>query len=136
MQHMQCSYRLIFYGIHVARMGHFCRHAADLAHYTLFAPIFCSCREPDGSVKLEALIDTALDVARAMAHLHTHNILHSDLKARNVLLRSDAHDPRGFAAKVADFGLSLTIDPNSTHVSNAFQVSCCTCAKSGCQLAV
>jgi serine/threonine protein kinase len=68
------------------------------------------------------MIDTALDVARAMAHLHAHNILHSDLKARNVLLRSDMHDPRGFTAKVADFGLSLTIDPHSTHVSNAFQV--------------
>lgn len=60
-----------------------------------------------------------------MAHLHKHNIVHSDLKARNVLLRSDAHDPRGFTAKVADFGLSLTIDPNSTHISNAFQVNGC-----------
>jgi serine/threonine protein kinase len=69
-----------------------------------------------------ALVETAIDVARAMAHLHKHNIVHSDLKARNVLLRSDAHDPRGFTAKVADFGLSLTIDPNATHISNAFQV--------------
>jgi serine/threonine protein kinase len=68
------------------------------------------------------LAETALDVARAMAHLHKHNIVHSDLKARNVLLRSDMQDPRGFTAKVADFGLSLTIDPNSTHISNAFQV--------------
>ncbi len=68
------------------------------------------------------LVETALDVARAMAHLHKHNIVHSDLKARNVLLRSDGQDPRGFTAKVADFGLSLTIDPNSTHISNAFQV--------------
>lgn len=72
---------------------------------------------------MTSIVDTALDVARAMAHLHTHNILHSDLKARNVLLRGDAQDPRGFIAKVADFGLSLTIDPHSTHVSNAYQVS-------------
>jgi serine/threonine protein kinase len=69
-----------------------------------------------------ALVETAIDVARAMAHLHKHNIVHSDLKARNVLLRSDAQDPRGFTAKVADFGLSLMIDPNATHISNAFQV--------------
>jgi hypothetical protein len=73
-------------------------------------------------VQLVPLAETALDVARAMAHLHQHNIVHSDLKARNVLLRSDMQDPRGFTAKVADFGLSLTIDPNSTHISNAFQV--------------
>lgn len=79
-------------------------------------------RSPSGAVQLLPLVETALDVARAMAHLHKHNIVHSDLKARNVLLRSDAHDPRGFTAKVADFGLSLTIDPNATHVSNAFQV--------------
>lgn len=76
----------------------------------------------DDSPALAAMIDTALDVARAMAHLHKHNILHADLKARNVLLRSDLHDPRGFSAKVADFGLSLTISPESTHISNAFQV--------------
>ncbi|WIA41787.1 hypothetical protein OEZ86_009120 [Tetradesmus obliquus] len=78
-------------------------------------------RDGDGALKLGVMIDTALDVARAMAHLHGHNIIHSDLKARNVLLRSDMHDERGFTAKVADFGLSLTIDPHSTHVSNAFQ---------------
>jgi hypothetical protein len=27
-----------------------------------------------------AVLDTALDVARAMLHLHDNNILHSDLK--------------------------------------------------------
>lgn len=80
------------------------------------------CRSPDGAVHLPYVAATALDVARAMAHLHQHNILHSDLKAGNVLLRTDGQDPRGFVAKVADFGLSLTIDPNCTHVSNAFQV--------------
>eukprot|EP00878_Enallax_costatus_P007009 GHUV01007345.1.p1 GENE.GHUV01007345.1~~GHUV01007345.1.p1 ORF type:complete len:1094 (+),score=299.39 GHUV01007345.1:294-3575(+) len=78
-------------------------------------------KSADGSLQMTSIVDTALDVARAMVHLHTHNILHSDLKARNVLLRSDAHNPRGFVAKVADFGLSLTIDPHSTHISNAFQ---------------
>lgn len=80
------------------------------------------CRSASGAVQHMALVETAIDVARAMAHLHKHNIVHSDLKARNVLLRSDAQDPRGFTAKVADFGLSLTIDPNATHISNAFQV--------------
>lgn len=58
-------------------------------------------RSACGAVQEMPLVATAIDVARAMAHLHKHNIVHSDLKARNVLLRSDMQDPRGFTAKVA-----------------------------------
>jgi hypothetical protein len=81
-------------------------------------------RLPGGSPAIDmlAVLDTALDVARAMAHLHVENIVHSDLKARNVLLKSAATDARGFLAKVADFGLSIKINPDETHVSNAYQV--------------
>ena len=69
-----------------------------------------------------SVVDTALDVARAMVHLHSQNIVHSDLKARNVLLKGCALDSRGFTAKVADFGLSMHLDTNDTHISGAFQV--------------
>jgi hypothetical protein len=47
-------------------------------------------------------------------------VLHSDLKVRNVLLKSDA-SARGCIAKVADFGLAVRMDCMDTHVS-AFQV--------------
>ncbi|KAG2431643.1 hypothetical protein HYH02_013220 [Chlamydomonas schloesseri] len=70
---------------------------------------------------LEAL-DNVLDVARAMLHMHSENIVHGDLKARNILLKSGASgDGRTYVAKVADFGLSLRIDPTETHVSNVYQ---------------
>ena len=46
------------------------------------------------------MLDMALDVARGMQHLHWMNIVHSDLKARNILLRSCDTDPRGLTAKV------------------------------------
>lgn len=49
-------------------------------------------------------------------------VLHSDLKVRNVLLKSDASG-RGCIAKVADFGLAVRMDCMDTHVS-AFQVGC------------
>lgn len=49
-----------------------------------------------------------------------HQVLHSDLKVRNVLLKSDA-SPRGCIAKVADFGLAVKMDCMDTHIS-AFQV--------------
>ena len=35
-----------------------------------------------GGVNLPAVLDTAIDVARAMLHLHSQSILHADLKAR------------------------------------------------------
>ena len=45
-----------------------------------------------------------LDVAAGMNYLHSIGIMHSDLKAANVLLKSAAvtqDDPRGFICKVA-----------------------------------
>eukprot|EP00878_Enallax_costatus_P015326 GHUV01016052.1.p1 GENE.GHUV01016052.1~~GHUV01016052.1.p1 ORF type:complete len:281 (+),score=98.67 GHUV01016052.1:286-1128(+) len=75
-----------------------------------------------------------------MIHLHSEHLLHGDLKASNVLIKRTA--PRlpvspeqlaggagrgkagqlvglglGLMAKVADFGLSLTLGPADTHVS-------------------
>ena len=42
----------------------------------------------------------ALDVARGLAHLHAHNVVHRDLAVRNLLLTFDNQ------IKVADFGMS------------------------------
>ena len=54
-----------------------------------------------GGVNYAAVLDTAADVARAMLHLHSQSVLHADLKARNVLLKTDAQDARGAVAKGA-----------------------------------
>lgn len=48
-------------------------------------------------------------------------VIHSDLKVRNVLMKSDGSSERGCIAKVADFGLAVKMDHQDTHVS-AFQV--------------
>ncbi|GAX78317.1 hypothetical protein CEUSTIGMA_g5759.t1 [Chlamydomonas eustigma] len=77
-------------------------------------------RLPDRAVNYLAVLDTAADIARGMAHLHSSNILHSDLKALNVLLQSSSEDPRGVTAKIADFGLSVKMNQLETHVSNMF----------------
>ncbi|GIL62465.1 hypothetical protein Vafri_16694 [Volvox africanus] len=83
--------------------------------------------EDHGSVDMAALLDVAMDVARAMAYLHSKSIVHSDLKSRNVLLKSVSGNPASLGrrcsviAKVSDFGLSLRIDNDATHVSNMYQ---------------
>ncbi len=37
---------------------------------------------PDSPVDYQAVLETAIDVARGMTHLHAHNIIHADLKVR------------------------------------------------------
>ena len=55
--------------------------------------------------------------------MHDCNIMHLDLKARNVMLKSYGSDSRGFVAKVADFGLAskLPDEGSATHESGMFQ---------------
>eukprot|EP01116_Phalansterium_solitarium_P001792 TRINITY_DN1160_c0_g1_i1.p1 TRINITY_DN1160_c0_g1~~TRINITY_DN1160_c0_g1_i1.p1 ORF type:complete len:528 (-),score=120.68 TRINITY_DN1160_c0_g1_i1:180-1763(-) len=52
------------------------------------------------------------DVAAGMLHLHSVNVLHADLAARNVLLVAKGNH---YQAKVADFGLSHEVTNNSTY---------------------
>ncbi|KAL6760519.1 kinase-like domain-containing protein [Haematococcus lacustris] len=74
---------------------------------------------PSG-LNYRAVLDTALDVAKAMLHLHSLNVLHADLKARNVMMKSGG-EGRTVVAKVADFGLSLKMEHMETHISSVFQ---------------
>ena len=73
------------------------------------------------AINYRAVLDTAIDIATAMSHLHGRNVLHSDLKARNIMLKTCGADGRGVTAKVADFGLSVKMDLADTHLSNSFQ---------------
>jgi serine/threonine protein kinase len=61
-------------------------------------PAANSCLLPpcaDGGLDLLLLLNLALDVARAMVHLHERGVVHGDLKARNVLLKSGSAEPVG-----------------------------------------
>ncbi|GAX73536.1 hypothetical protein CEUSTIGMA_g987.t1 [Chlamydomonas eustigma] len=78
-------------------------------------------QKKDPGVNYEAVLSVMLDVARGMAHLHSMNVIHSDLKAGNVLLQGAVNTPVGVVAKVSDFGLSFKMDQAETHVSSMFQ---------------
>ncbi|KAA6422720.1 MAG: mixed lineage kinase, partial [Trebouxia sp. A1-2] len=62
-----------------------------------------------GLTDLKKLLLTALELANALAYLHSVDVMHGDLTGGNVLLHSSPitpADPRGFIVKVADFGMS------------------------------
>ncbi|KAF5837077.1 kinase-like domain-containing protein [Dunaliella salina] len=53
--------------------------------------------------------------------VHSYEVLHLDLKTRNVLLSSSGTEGKGVICKVSDFGLSVRMDNQETHVSSLFQ---------------
>jgi serine/threonine protein kinase len=58
-------------------------------------------------------------IARGMAYLHSVNLLHNDLAARNVLVTlNDTKDDGKYWLKVSDFGISKYSSSNSTLMSN------------------
>ena len=63
-----------------------------------------------------SMLLTALDIANALAYLHAQKVVHGDLKAHNVLLKSTSADERGFYCKVGDFGLSRMMLNNKTQI--------------------
>ncbi|KAJ9510611.1 hypothetical protein QJQ45_027485 [Haematococcus lacustris] len=70
-----------------------------------------------GQPDVLAMCVTLLEVATALAHLHSLGLAHCDVKAANVLLRSSHVDSRGFTSKLADFGLSKLVEPSSPNSS-------------------
>ncbi|KAK9826029.1 hypothetical protein WJX74_006733 [Apatococcus lobatus] len=67
----------------------------------------------DGAPDFHMVLATALDIATALEYLHAANILHGDLTCNNTMLQGCSTDPRGFVAKVGDFGLSRLMDKES-----------------------
>eukprot|EP00798_Chlamydomonas_sp_ICE-L_P027069 gene27068-2302_t len=77
----------------------------------------------DGSLDLEVMYGTAVDVANGMKHLHHQSVLHGDLKVSNVLLKSCGDKLNGrkkFIAKVADFGQSIKLRPGEQCVMGSY----------------
>ncbi|GLC66944.1 hypothetical protein PLESTF_000494600 [Pleodorina starrii] len=57
-------------------------------------------------LNMKSVYSTLLEVSLALRHMHGLHMVHCDLKPQNVLLKSSPRDPRGFTAKLSDFGLA------------------------------
>jgi hypothetical protein len=70
----------------------------------LFGVIFpcLQCRTTSGTMEpnIPVVLATAAEIAKALAYLHSKNILHIDLTGNNVLLTKANSDARGWMAKV------------------------------------
>ncbi|KAG2447914.1 hypothetical protein HYH02_007368 [Chlamydomonas schloesseri] len=64
------------------------------------------------AISMRSVYATLLEVALALRHMHSLHLVHCDLKPQNVLLKSNPRDPRGFTAKLSDFGLAKLLAHN------------------------
>lgn len=84
---------------------------------------FSKSSEPyDFTVSLSDVLPMALDIANGLSYLHSHNIIHGDLKIDNVLLSKSSHQNVKYQYKIGDFGLSriLNIDCSTIVTSTHF----------------
>ncbi|KAL0235104.1 hypothetical protein GEMRC1_001686 [Eukaryota sp. GEM-RC1] len=61
-----------------------------------------------GRLRESLVQDLSLQLIKALLYLHSHNIIHRDIKLSNILLSIPAHGPP--ILKLGDFGLALLLD--------------------------
>lgn len=77
---------------------------------------------PDGSLNYAAVLDCSIEVTKALMHLHRQNIIHADIKANNVMLKTSVVGGKiVVCAKLADFGLSTKVSENELEIKGKFQ---------------
>lgn len=66
---------------------------------------------------MTTILETALDIAKGLQYIHSHNIMHGDLTAGNVLLASAAGGTgkRNFVAKVGFLPLMHAMPCTGSH---------------------
>ncbi|KAM3182954.1 hypothetical protein ACTXT7_011307 [Hymenolepis weldensis] len=69
------------------------------------------------SVSIESIISWTQQIAQGMNYLHSHKVIHRDLKSPNILIGDDGQ------LKISDFGVSKEFTENSTKMSFAGTVA-------------
>uniref|UniRef100_A0A5K3EZU0 Protein kinase domain-containing protein n=1 Tax=Mesocestoides corti TaxID=53468 RepID=A0A5K3EZU0_MESCO len=68
-------------------------------------------------VNIDNIIDWTRQIAQGMNYLHSHKVVHRDLKSPNILIGEDGE------LKISDFGVSKEFNENSTKMSFAGTVA-------------
>lgn len=82
--------------------------------------LFAAFADPQTSLTEGSIALVGTQLLQALRFLHDRKIIHRDVKAENVLLRSKPSDSQEWHAKLIDFGLALRME-----VTSAFE----TCSK-------
>lgn len=75
-------------------------------------------KEIPGQGSFPEVIEVAAEIASAASYLHSRGIIHGDLTASNVLL-AERRCPKGYIAKVTDFGLARVLDRGASGIKTA-----------------
>lgn len=105
---------------------------ADIGHMTVdrcLSCVLCKLAMPSGGYgavepHMPFILSSLLDVALALRHLHALQLVHGDVKPSNVLLKSHLGDPRGFTAKLSDFGMVKIMKGVQDEFDMAFDSDC------------
>lgn len=66
-----------------------------------------------GPLPLADFLDIAIQLADAVGHVHTHNVIHKDIKPANVIV-----DPKTLTAKLTDFGIAIAVPEETSEKLN------------------
>jgi serine/threonine protein kinase len=77
----------------------------------------------EGGLETRDLLMMCVHISRGMSYLHSKNIVHNDLSARNVLLTKNDRETDGkYLLKVCDFGLSFASAQNYIYNTTTQQI--------------